>query len=153
MNQDELVAGYERLGGPEAGQAARALYGNPTSDDYAAFFRHCLPLYSRKGDLSSLAASGARAAMNPVATQRFFAPSGEAWRFDHRNRLSRVECPVLVILGEHDPVTPAVWGREVAEALPAGKAELIVFPEASHLVTVDEPEAFAAVVSRFIAAR
>jgi pimeloyl-ACP methyl ester carboxylesterase len=50
-------------------------------------------------------------------------------------------------------VTPAAWGREVAESLPADKTELIVLASASHLVTVDEPEAVAAAVSQFIAAR
>jgi proline iminopeptidase len=91
--------------------------------------------------------------MNPALTQHFFAPDGEAWRFDHRNKLARVECPVLVVLGEQDPVTPAAWGREVAESLPADKTELIVLAGASHLVTLDEPEAFAAAVSQFVAAR
>jgi pimeloyl-ACP methyl ester carboxylesterase len=91
--------------------------------------------------------------MNPALTQHFFAPEGEAWRFDYRGQLDRVECPVLAVLGEQDPVTPAAWGREVAESLPADKTELIVLASASHLVTVDEPEAVAAAVSQFIAAR
>src|SRR5262249_48640615 len=39
MDQKALIAGYIALGGPEAGKAARAMYGQPRPDDYAAFFR------------------------------------------------------------------------------------------------------------------
>jgi pimeloyl-ACP methyl ester carboxylesterase len=148
MRQDEIVAGYERLGGVEAGRAARAMYGAPGPEDYAAFFRICLPLYSARRDLSSLVAGRERTRMNPAASQAFFAPGGEAWRYDHRQPLTQVECPVVVAVGELDPVTPAVWGREVAAALPG--AELEVFENASHLLVADDPERLVAIVEAFI---
>lgn len=151
MQQDGLVAGYEELGGPEAGRAARAMYGKPAEEDYIAFYRHCLPLYSRRRDLSSLADGTRRSVLNPAASARFFGPDGEAFRFDFRERLGRVECPVLVVAGSHDPVTPAKWGIEVAEALPRGRGELVVFDDCGHLVTVDQPEQFDAAVRQFIA--
>jgi pimeloyl-ACP methyl ester carboxylesterase len=148
MIQGEIVAAYERFGGPDAAKAARAMYGTPGTEDYAAFMRHCLPLYSARRDLSSLAASRGRATMNPAASQRFFAPAGEAWRYDHRIALSRVESPVLVAIGALDPVTPAQWGREVAATLP--RAELLAFENASHLLNADEPEKLTASVEAFI---
>lgn len=153
MDREALIAGYAALGGPEAGAAARAMYGQPGPEDYAAFFRQCLPLYSRKRDLSSLAAARNRATSNPQASQRFFVPGGEAWSYDHRDRLGQVECPVLVLAGAHDPVTPPGWGREVAEALPPGLVEFHLFDGSSHLIPADEPERFYATISRFIAAR
>lgn len=153
MVPDDLVAGYEALGGPEAGKAARAMYGQPGPGDYAAFFQHCLPLYSAKRDLTALREAAGRTAMNPAASNRFFGPGGEGFRFDFRERLGAVECPVLVIVGARDPVTPAKWGIEVADALPAGKAEPLVFEASSHLIMVDQPERFDAAVRRFIGAR
>jgi pimeloyl-ACP methyl ester carboxylesterase len=148
MEQDEIVATYERFGGPDAARAARAMYGSPGPEDYAAFMRQCLPLYSARRDLLSLAAGRGRTRMNPAASQHFFAPNGEAWRFDHRAGLSQVESPVLVAIGDLDPVTPAVWGREVAAALP--HAELLAFDSASHFLDADEPERLTASVTAFI---
>jgi pimeloyl-ACP methyl ester carboxylesterase len=153
MDQDALVSGYEELGGPEAGRAARAMYGRPTQEDYVAFYRHCLPLYSRKRDLTALADGARRSVMNQAASTRFFAPDGEAFRFDFRDRLGKVEARVLVVAGAHDPVTPAKWGIEVFEALPAGRAELLVLEESGHLVTADQPEQFDGAVRRFIERR
>ena len=34
------------------------------------------------------------------------------------------------------------WGREVAEALPAGVGEFVLFEGASHLIMADEPDRF-----------
>ncbi len=152
MVEDEIVAAYEKLGGADAGAAARAMYGSPGPQDYAAFFQRCLPLYSTKRDLFVLTDGRERVRMNPAPSQRFFARDGEAWRFDFRGQLGQVQCPVLVAVGEHDPVTPAEWGREVAAGLPPDKAELVVFEGSSHLVATDEPERLEALIRRFIGA-
>jgi pimeloyl-ACP methyl ester carboxylesterase len=148
MVQDEIIAAYERFGGPDAAKAARAMYGTPGPEDYAAFMRLCLPLYSTRRDLSSLAAARGRATMNPAASQHFFSPAGEAWRYDHCEALGRVGCPALVVVGDMDPVTPAPWGKEVAAALP--HAELHAFDNASHLLIADDPERLTAVIEAFI---
>jgi pimeloyl-ACP methyl ester carboxylesterase len=124
------------------------MYGTPGPEDYAAFMRFCLPLYSARRDLSSLAAARGRVTMNPAASQHFFASAGEAWRFDHREGLARVDSPVLVAIGDQDPVTPAKWGREVAAALP--HAELLAFENGSHLLDADEPGKLTAAVETFI---
>lgn len=154
MVKDELVAGYEALGGVEAGRAARAIYAaQPSQEDYAAFVRHCLPLYSYTRDISALAQGAGRATLNPRAASRFFAPGGEAFRFDVRGSLSRVTCPVLIIAGREDPVTPARWGLEVAGALPPGRAQALVFEACSHLMGVDQPDRFDAAVREFVEAR
>jgi len=153
MTQEGLVAAYAAVGGPQAAAAAQAMYGQPGPDDYAAFFKHCLPLYSHRRDLSSLAATRNRATSNPQASQRFFAPGGEAFSYDHRGVLGSGDCPVLLLVGAHDPVTPPQWGREVADALPPGRAELHLFEGSSHLIWADEPDRFYATIRRFIAAR
>jgi proline iminopeptidase len=156
MTQDGLIAGYEKLGGPEAGRAARAMYGQPTPEDYTAFFKHCLPLYSAKRDLTSLSEGRERVVMNRAASEHFFAPrTGEAWRFDHRAApgagLGAVRSPVLLLVGELDPVTPAVWGREVANSLPTALSRLVILDQSSHLIVADEPARLQAEIEAFIA--
>jgi len=49
MDREVLVAGFAKLGGPEAEAAARAMYTRGAPEDVPAFFRHCLPYYSKTG--------------------------------------------------------------------------------------------------------
>jgi len=93
---------------------------------------------------------GARASINFAITNRFFAEGGEAWTYDHRGKLGAVTCPVLVVVGAHDPVTRPDWGREVFDALPAGKAEWLLLEDSSHMVPTDQPEVFFPAVERFV---
>lgn len=156
MVKDELVAGFGRLGGPEAAAAAEAMYTRGGVEDVPGFFRHCLPHYSRTGSLGisgGIPGGAARTTFNFAASQHFFRVGGEAFRFDHRRALGEVECPVLLIAGAHDPVTRPEWGIEVAEALPPGRGEMVVFESSSHMITADEPDRFARLVEGFIEAR
>ncbi len=151
MVRDELVAGFARLGGPDAEAAARAMYTRGAPEDVPAFFRHCLPHYSRTGSFGPPNAAS-RVRMNFQVSQHFFGPGGEAFRYDHRQALGKVACPVLLAVGAHDPVTRAEWGREVAAALPPGRAELHVFEGSSHMIAADEPDRFRALVDGFVMA-
>jgi pimeloyl-ACP methyl ester carboxylesterase len=149
MDREALIAGWEALG-PEAGAAARAMYTRGAPEDAPGFFQHCMPFYSHRGAPIMDAGAAARVRFNFQLSQRFFQTDGEAWRFDHRRALGKVACPVLVLVGAHDPVTRPEWGREVFEALPAGLAELQVFPDSSHAIQADEPEALFAAIERFV---
>lgn len=152
MDREVLIAGFAQLGGPEAETAARAMYTRGAPEDVPAFFRHCMPHYSRTGSFGPPDAAS-RVRINFKVSQHFFGPGGEAFRFDHRHALGKVACPVLLAVGAHDPVTRPEWGREVAAALPPGQAELHVFEGSSHMIPVDEPELFSSVVEHFIASR
>ena len=153
MERAALVAGFEALGGPQAGQAAAAIYSRGAPEDVPAFFEHCLPLYSHTGNLGASKTGGNRQTFNFKVSRSFFGPNGEAFRYDHRDRLAAVECQVLVLTGAFDPVTRPEWGREVAERLPSGRAELLVFEGSSHLIMADEPERFTKVVEQFLTTR
>lgn len=153
FDREGLVSAYARHGGVKAAEAARAMYEEPGPAAYTNFFAHCLPLYSHKRDLSSLQEGAGRVLMNRAASSRFFGTDGEAFRMDFRGRLGSVDCRVLVVLGENDPVTPPKWGIEVAEDLPPGRGELLVFEACSHLITTDQPARFEAEIRRFIEAR
>jgi 3-oxoadipate enol-lactonase len=70
-------------------------------------------------------------------------------RWDFRDRLSGIRTPTLVIAAEDDPSTPP----EHAELLTAGigEAKLAVLPHAAHLANVEQPDAFAALVTEHLA--
>jgi 3-oxoadipate enol-lactonase len=70
-------------------------------------------------------------------------------RWDFREQLTEVRVPTLVIGAAEDPSTP----REHAELIAAriDDAKLAVLPHAAHLANVEQPEAFAALVSEHVA--
>lgn len=60
-------------------------------------------------------------------------------RPDLRPRLREIGCPVLVLVGEADSLTPPEHARELAAGLP--RAELHVIEGAGHLPTLETPDA------------
>lgn len=70
-------------------------------------------------------------------------------RADSTPLLQKVDCPVLVIVGEEDVVTPPALSREMHRAL--HKAELVTIPGAGHLSNLEQPDAFNAALSHFLA--
>jgi 3-oxoadipate enol-lactonase len=59
---------------------------------------------------------------------------------DVLDRLSEIEIPTLIVVGEEDPGTP-VAAAEAMHARIAG-SELVVLPSASHLSNLEQTEAF-----------
>jgi uncharacterized protein len=53
-------------------------------------------------------------------------------QFDTRSRIGLIEAPILILAGEMDRVTPAVFAKQLA-ALNEGFSTLHVFPGANHL--------------------
>lgn len=68
--------------------------------------------------------------------------------WDVTDRLEEIDCPTLVITGEHDEIAPEL-AREMAAAIP--NARLHEFAGASHLPLWEEREAHAEVLSDFLA--
>lgn len=66
-------------------------------------------------------------------------------------RLGELSMPVLVVAGEHDAKFSALAER-LAAGIGAG-AELALIPGAGHAAHLEQPEAFTAVVRRWLAAR
>ena len=61
--------------------------------------------------------------------------------------ISRVKCPVLFIVGEHDPLTDVEKAKESAEMIPGSK--MVVFPT-GHAAAIEMPEEFNAAVLKFL---
>lgn len=68
---------------------------------------------------------------------------------DLDNRLSEISCPTLVLVGEHDPSTPPAVATRLAGAIKG--SSLTVIPNASHIVTVEAPDAVNAALLSFLA--
>ena len=64
------------------------------------------------------------------------------------DRLDQVEAPTLVTAGEFDEATVGTW-RPFVDHIPTVSSH--VFPDASHCVHLEHPEAFQAVIGEFLA--
>ncbi len=71
-------------------------------------------------------------------------------RDDQRPHLPRIACPLLVACGEADALTPPEHSREIAEAVPGARLELL--PGVGHLLTLEAPQAVAALLLDFLSA-
>lgn len=65
--------------------------------------------------------------------------------------VSRVECPVLVVRGERDPVARSAWARRLAGAARDGR--LVEIPRAHHVVQHNAPGETASAIMAFAASR
>src|SRR5262245_34319635 len=98
---DRILSVYQRLGGPEAREAARRWNESAGPDTAADFVTLCFPLYFRtvRPKLETIAGNSNH---NLVL---WWERGTERFR-DLLPALSRVTCPVLVMGGEDDPQTP-----------------------------------------------
>lgn len=137
---------FGRLGGPQAAAAAQAFWQGPDPDTWAAYEQHCRHLYNTRPKN----------------------PDGRTWmRFDReilfehirtelpgmdlRPGLAAVQCPVLVMAGEEDPVTPPEDAAEIVAALPPRwRAGFERFPGVGHGAWRDDPEAAERVLRAFL---
>lgn len=70
------------------------------------------------------------------------------WATDLRAEARGVRVPTLVLVGEHDTITPPALSEELAQLLP--EATLAVIPGAGHLSNQENPAAFNAAVRGFL---
>ena len=59
-------------------------------------------------------------------------------RPDARRHLGTVRCPVLVMCGEDDRLTPPECSREIASLV--AQARLVMVPRCGHMLTMERPE-------------
>ena len=76
------------------------------------------------------------------------AQRGMALRPDSKDILARYAGPALVVVGEHDALTPVDKARQMVDLVSG--AQLEVIPGAAHLPNLEQPEAFNAVLGRFL---
>ena len=69
---------------------------------------------------------------------------------DHREILSRITVPTLVIVGRHDPATTPQAGEFVQSRIPGATLTAL---DAAHLSNVEQPGPFNDAVMGFLAKR
>ncbi|HEV2973245.1 MAG TPA: alpha/beta fold hydrolase [Pirellulales bacterium] len=73
---------------------------------------------------------------------------GMATRPDATEMLAGIDVPTLVVVGEHDSISPVAEMRGIAERIPG--AELAVIRNAGHMSPLEEPRAFNDALGRFL---
>jgi 3-oxoadipate enol-lactonase len=70
-------------------------------------------------------------------------------RWDFRRRLGEIRAPTLVIGAAEDPATPPPHAELLASGIPGARLEIL--ERAAHLANVEQPAAFAGLVSAHLA--
>lgn len=139
---------FGRLGGPEAKRIAETYWMAPTAESRAEFIRTCVPLYRQTPpDPEAMR----RVLMRNETALHFNGPGQEQGRMDFRSELGRVRCPVLVMAGDHDPMSPMAFSETLVAALPPDRVRFEKFTDCGHGVFGDAPERACAVLREFIA--
>lgn len=147
MGLERKLAMFERLGGPEARRAAAAFWSDPNAQTWADYNRVCMRLYN-----TTPQDAGARQRIVFNTDILFASAGGEQRTMDLRPGLAKVQCPVLVMAGDADPVTPIEDAQEIVAALPREWVQFERFANVGHGPWRDDPERAFAVLRRFIAA-
>jgi pimeloyl-ACP methyl ester carboxylesterase len=133
---ERSIAVWERLGGAEAGEAARRFFSERTEMAFADFIRLCFPLlttHTEPGDLM------VRANWRPEVLMSWI--HGEGAALDLRPRLGAVKAPTLVLAGEDDAWSPLESVREVVDALPE-RTRFHSYANARHSMLTDAPHGY-----------
>ncbi len=137
---------FERLGGAPARAAAAAFWNAPGEATLARYQEVCTPLYNTQSPADPLARQ--RTVFN---TEILFASaSGEQRTMQLLPGLAAVCCPVLVLAGAQDPVTPLADAEEIAAAIAKPWSRLHVFNNAGHGAWRDQPQAAMQVIRDFV---
>lgn len=142
----------EQIGGSRGAEVAalinrRASPENAVEEAAAAWKRAVDPLLAVRRD--HVVDRIERIRISTLEVNRHF--EAEGFSMDLRPLLSRLRCPTLIIVGEHDPLVPAPLRNEFREAIPPELCRLEVVPNASHRVLTDNPSSCWRLLRDFIA--
>ena len=86
----------------------------------------------------------------PMSPEAYRRQADAYLQFDALDRLAAITAPTLVVVGEQDLLTPPWIAREVAEAIPGARFEVIRGDGSSHLVPIERPDEFNRLVLDFL---
>jgi len=93
------------------------------------------------------AGEGFRLACPPEAEARYFGGNADDGLHD---RLDRVACPVLMVVGCDDLVLPGTPARVSAELTGQGGFDLVELAATTHMMPLERPRALAALILDFL---
>jgi proline iminopeptidase len=147
LGLERKVAAFTRFGGAAAGAAARAFWSAPSPATWGPYNQYCRDVYNPS---PSDPDGRARTVFNHDIL--FASAGGEQQTMQLLPGLAHVQCPVLVMAGELDPVTPLADAQDIAAAIPAPWSRLVTFPKAGHGAWRDDPVAAMATLRDFVTA-
>jgi proline-specific peptidase len=150
LGGEELIERIRAVGGDEAADVMRRDLADPTEESFEESRRVIGPLMSLNPDPDPLVPTldAARITTKQVNLSWF---ENEGNAMDLRPELANVRCPTLVLVGEHDPLTPIASVEEIVAAIPNDLARLQVVPNAAHDIVTDNPEFTNRCIRQFIA--
>lgn len=90
---------------------------------------------------------------NPVSAAAFQRQADAYVQHDALDRLGQVTAATLVIAGEQDRLTPPWIMRELAEAIPSARFQLIEGDGSSHVMPLERPDDLNRAVLAFLQGR
>lgn len=145
---DMMFDAFEQIGGAEARKAAEDYWLDPDVPSRRRYAEICLPLYFQRTPDPDMFK---RIVLKDDVALWFNGPKNEQGRMDFRDALGRLTCPVLVLAGQQDPITPVAFSEAIAAALPHGLGQFERFADAGHGVVGDVPNQALDVIRGFIA--
>jgi pimeloyl-ACP methyl ester carboxylesterase len=147
MGLARKLAMFEKLGGAEARASAEAFWTQPNARTWADYNRVC------KRHYNTTPQSDEAAQRTVFNTDILFASaSGEQRAMNLLPGLAQAMCPVLVMAGDADPVTPIEDAHDIVGALPPQWVQFERFANVGHGAWRDDADAAFAVLRRFITA-
>lgn len=70
------------------------------------------------------------------------------WTGDYRKLLPKIAVPTLVMVGEHDDITPPALSKEIADGIPGSRLKIV--HGAGHIANADNPTSFDAMLRAFL---
>ncbi|WP_457389916.1 alpha/beta fold hydrolase [Roseateles sp. P5_E1] len=145
---ERKIERFGALGGPDAAAATREFWENPGPASWAVYEKVCRRLYNTQ--LKNPNAGG----WMMFKPEILFAHTRTELRdMDLRPGLANVQCPVLVMAGEQDPVTPPQDAEEIVAALPAQWVQFERFANVGHGAWRDDPDSAERVLRAFLSPR
>jgi 3-oxoadipate enol-lactonase len=72
----------------------------------------------------------------------------ELFEFPLAPRLGEIKCPVLIVCGNEDKLTPPGGHVRMSRAIPQSK--LVILPDGGHFINIETPEAFRGAILDFL---
>ena len=140
---------FEKKGGAAALAVAERFWRDGDDAVFAEYMRICMPLYNTTAHPDGQN-SRSRAITRTEVYRHFSLPGCEIRRMDFRNALQYVTCPVMVLSGAEDPITPPHLADEILASLPVGLAEGRCYERCGHGAFRDDPDRVFADIRQFL---
>lgn len=149
MDIDASLELLRQRGGDAAFGVARRFWDVGDEEAFDAYVKTCMPLYNTTTPVEGQG-SRARAVMRPEVFRHFSLPGREMRTMDFRAQLRAIRCPVLVLAGSEDPITPPRLSDEILASLQPGIGQLRRYENCGHGAFRDDPETVYDDIGRFL---